>query len=140
MTRYQRRYSISPTCQLHNLLKYFPRSNGRIHSSQLRWETNTSPTPLSDDYRLEVYYRQGRNPKVYVSGGSFTSAEAVRKAPHQFSSDPELLKVHVCLSKYDWNETMLIAKTLVPWAMEWLFYYEVWLATGAWLGDEAPHS
>ncbi|MDY0295864.1 MAG: hypothetical protein RB296_00975 [Acidobacteriota bacterium] len=29
---------------------------------------------------------------------------------------------------------MIIAKTIVPWASEWLIFYELWLATGEWLG------
>lgn len=29
---------------------------------------------------------------------------------------------------------MLIANTIVPWTSEWLFYYEIWLATGQWHG------
>lgn len=29
---------------------------------------------------------------------------------------------------------MLIANTIVPWAVEWLFFYEVWLVTGEWGG------
>ncbi|HUG31987.1 MAG TPA: hypothetical protein VMM14_03765 [Acidimicrobiia bacterium] len=35
----------------------------------------------------------------------------------------------------EWNGSMLIANTLVPWIAEWLAHYEVWLATGGdWLG------
>ena len=29
---------------------------------------------------------------------------------------------------------MLIAETIVPWASEWLFYYEIWKGTGEWYG------
>ena len=31
--------------------------------------------------------------------------------------------------KYNW-----IADTIVPWAQEWLYYYEIWLATNEWCG------
>lgn len=27
-----------------------------------------------------------------------------------------------------------IANTIIPWTIEWLYYYELWLATGEWLG------
>jgi hypothetical protein len=32
-----------------------------------------------------------------------------------------------------------IADTLVPWASEWLFDYELWLATGEWYGGGIEH-
>lgn len=37
---------------------------------------------------------------------------------------------------------MFLAQTIVPWAAEWLFYYEVWLEDpeDRWFGPEAPHS
>ncbi len=34
---------------------------------------------------------------------------------------------------------MLVAYTIVPWLMEWLVYYEVWLITGQWEGGGIPH-
>jgi hypothetical protein len=38
------------------------------------------------------------------------------------------------LGNREWHESIPIADTLVPWASEWLLYYELWLATGEWLG------
>jgi len=29
---------------------------------------------------------------------------------------------------------MSIASTILPWASEWLFHYEIWRATGEWTG------
>jgi hypothetical protein len=34
----------------------------------------------------------------------------------------------------EWNQTKYLADTIVPWACEWLFHYEIWLATGIWRG------
>ena len=33
----------------------------------------------------------------------------------------------------------LIARYIVPWAAAWLYFYEVWLDLGVWLGPEVPH-
>jgi hypothetical protein len=38
----------------------------------------------------------------------------------------------------EWNSTMLIADTTVPWASEWLHYYECWHLDGIWRGSNAP--
>jgi hypothetical protein len=38
----------------------------------------------------------------------------------------------------EWNDTMLIADTIIPWAAEWLHDYECWHAFGEWRGRSAP--
>jgi uncharacterized protein len=34
----------------------------------------------------------------------------------------------------EWSPDEFIADKIIPWAIKWLFYYEVWLATGEWQG------
>lgn len=34
----------------------------------------------------------------------------------------------------EWDGDKLIAETILPWAAEWLFFFEGWMATGEWLG------
>ncbi len=34
----------------------------------------------------------------------------------------------------DWQPDQLIAETIIPWAAEWLFFYEGWLIDGHWAG------
>jgi hypothetical protein len=29
---------------------------------------------------------------------------------------------------------MPLAMTVIPWISEWLYFYELWLVTGEWLG------
>lgn len=38
----------------------------------------------------------------------------------------------------EWDNTMLIADRIVPWASEWLHYYEIWHLDGVWRGSNAP--
>ena len=43
----------------------------------------------------------------------------------------------LCLFRFkyhEWNATMSIAETMIPWTALWLYYYEIWHATGEWLG------
>ena len=43
--------------------------------------------------------------------------------------------------KYEWTFDTLVSKSIIPWAVEWLYYYEVWLATNEWCGGgEHPNS
>jgi len=34
----------------------------------------------------------------------------------------------------EWSNKLLIADTTIPWAGEWLFYYELWHVDGVWRG------
>ena len=35
---------------------------------------------------------------------------------------------------HEWHGGMAVAKTIIPWTVEWLACYEGWLATGEWAG------
>lgn len=59
--------------------------------------------------------------------------------PHIYPNpDPRCAKLpFLCL--YDprapeWHGGMAVAKTIIPWMVEWLACYEGWLATGTWAG------
>jgi hypothetical protein len=34
----------------------------------------------------------------------------------------------------EWTSKKCIAQTIIPWAIEWLFHYELWHLTGEWSG------
>ena len=34
----------------------------------------------------------------------------------------------------EWDGARMLADTVIPWVSEWLFYYEIWLATEKWCG------
>ena len=57
--------------------------------------------------------------------------------------DPNNQWVEICLYRYafEFSRYKLLANTVIPWIVEWLFYYEIWLTTGEWLGGgEHPQS
>lgn len=35
---------------------------------------------------------------------------------------------------------MFLAMKIVPWAAEWLLFYEIWTITGEWCGEGVGHS
>lgn len=37
-------------------------------------------------------------------------------------------------AKDEWDHSMLISETIVPWTLDWLACYELWLMTGRWTG------
>jgi hypothetical protein len=38
-----------------------------------------------------------------------------------------------------WEQNWHLHQTVIPWAAEWLLYYEMYLLTGKWLGKAASH-
>ena len=95
------------------------------------WLGELQPTQLSPAYSVRIRYRDTRSPVVHVLRPS------VSGAPHRYPDGS------LCLffpGDGDWISTSLIAQSIVPWAAEWLYFYECWRDTGTWFGDEAPHS
>jgi hypothetical protein len=62
----------------------------------------------------------------------------VIKLPHVYSSDTQYLCLHYPREK-KWTESQNIAVTIIPWAAEWLFHYEIWVITGTWNGGGTIH-
>ena len=55
--------------------------------------------------------------------------------PHNYDIDIENKMVRICLYRYsEFTSSKLLANTIVPWTIEWLYFYELWLTTGEWLG------
>lgn len=108
-----------------------------LRRGRLTWRGEVQPTPGSAVYTVKVIYSPPSPPKVFLE-----KPKLVRHAEHQ-SFNHVYPDGRLCL--YDprngeWAPEMGIAKTIVPWTVQWLFYYEIWLITGEWCGDEAPHS
>lgn len=98
------------------------------------------------NYQVAVlwdYQNLGIAPYVFIDepkirprdGGTFEDI------PHlQFdSANPE--NSALCLfdpAGREWDATLLIADTTVPWASEWLHHYECWHLDGIWRGANAP--
>jgi hypothetical protein len=116
----------------------FPTSTAAVSAGALWWTVDVRPTPLSREYRLKVELKRGRRPRVTVVAPVLI-APPRRRLPHTFVGD--FLCLHV---EAEWDGSYSLAATVVPWAVEWLLHYEVWLATDGrrWTGGghEPPRS
>jgi hypothetical protein len=105
-----------------------------IKRSCLSWVGELQPTPLSVHYTIGIEATPERRPRVSVI--SPVLVESAVELPHVFEDGC------LCLCfPWQWDHTKSIARTIVPWASEWLLFYELWKATGQWLGgghDERP--
>lgn len=129
----------SPGEQVNALHRRFPDATWRIVRNKVLGEGLFQPTPLSASYRLLFEYEcQGRHKyslKVTLSGENVRGLDRAG-FPHHYDIDKARNRVELCLYRggCQFNNRKLLAETIVPWAIEWLFYYEGWLATGVWHG------
>jgi hypothetical protein len=95
------------------------------------WLGTLTPAEYTATYELLIDHQIGKPPLAYVARPRLQLVEG-QTLPHVYS--PNILCLF--LGNREWHESIPIADTLVPWASEWLFFYELWLATGGeWLGE-----
>lgn len=122
--------------EIGQLKRYFP--SGRVVSEttdSLAWEIQLQPTELSRVYTIKLKYKVGEFPRVFV-----TNPFPLEKYPgkslleHVYSTSKQELCLYM-RGTGEWTRQKIIAKTVIPWAAEWLQFYELWLATGEWYGE-----
>lgn len=96
-------------------------------------EIDLQPSFFSETYTIKIIYKSNAFVKVYVVDKVLKIAHNRKKLPHVYNSEEQQL----CLyspSKKEWRSTQYIINTIIPWASEWLYYYELWLIDGNWYG------
>jgi hypothetical protein len=98
--------------------------------NNLIWRGRLQPAPLNLAYEVEISYHYFYHPKTQVLNPNLETRNG-EVIPHMYGQK------YLCLYRpeyKEWSASMCIANVIVPWASLWLFYYEVWLATGEWKG------
>ncbi|MEQ8158309.1 MAG: hypothetical protein ABRQ36_06660 [Mesotoga sp.] len=116
--------------QYSHLKQTFPGFKCTAKCGELRISGQISPTTISSTYTFTLNYRLQSRPRVRIIEPKLEKPGG-RNPPHLLSDGS------LCLyypKHYEWKPTMLIGETIIPWTSLWLFYYEVWLATGTWFG------
>ncbi|WP_369769458.1 hypothetical protein [Flavobacterium sp. WC2416] len=102
--------------------------------SQIFWEGKLKSSPLGDEYLVRVTYKKDDSPKIYVlEPKELKLPEGKNKLEHVYDHKKQKLCLYYPKAK-EWNDTKTIASTIMPWTMEWLYHYEMWLITDEWLG------
>jgi len=96
------------------------------------WEGTIQPTPLSAIYTVRVTYGDWKSPRVFVA---YPKLEPRTDAaiPHLYEDDSLCLYLPA-----EWSASEeYLSRTILPWAVLWLFHYERWRITGVWHGGGA---
>ncbi len=132
--RYGRSPKLSVAQQFVNLrANPISSGTGTINREGIVWHCQLSPTPLSCVYSIRIEYGRGKPPEVIVESPNLHLIAAGRRVPHVYSENP----MRLCLyrpKRGQWAPSMLLDRTVVPWTVTWLFYFEEWLRTGEWRG------
>lgn len=98
---------------------------------------NLQPTEESKCYKVLLEYKNlQRKPQLYLD---ISDLKIKNKAdiPHKYGINEVNGKEYVNMCLYygkEWSYTMKISETIIPWAAEWIYFFEIWLITGKWCG------
>lgn len=116
----------------------WPDYDCRIERNRLVIRGPAKPATICCVYRVRIQYTLGGAPMISVDEPQLRPRKPGGKIPHVYGQDRPCLYLP---KAREWNPSMAIADTIVPWLYLWLFHYEVWHATGEWLGGgEHPPS
>ena len=129
---------ISLALQSYYIKRMCPNWQSHITKSKLICEGCIKPIELSKQYKVKLIYILGKKPRITLVEPLLELNFEGKRAPHLYTED--LLCVYHPI-RNEWNSSKIIADTIIPWISLWLYYYEVWLATGIWKGGgEHPPS
>lgn len=126
----------TPIEQLIELKKKYVVEKNNLKHNSFSCQLLVRPTPLSIEYTLKVVFEPDQNVpfSVYVVNPKpLKLAESATRLEHVYDNQ----KQRLCLyrpGKKQWDRSMLLSETAIPWAIEWLYFYEIWVSTGKWLG------
>lgn len=120
--------------QISAIKSKYAHSNHKYDYKQKKFNVflKLKPTDDSIEYIVELVCSVGsKKLDVFVRHPNIEEIAEGKSIPHRYPSKA------LCLfyPYYDeWRKNDLWADTIVPWCSLWLFYFEIWIITGEWLG------
>jgi len=109
------------------------RGEGTLRIGKFRFRYYAQPTPISRQYQIEILYSRYKRPNVFVLEPDLLALADGRKLPHVYQQKPPDLCLYMP-NTGEWSPEKLISRTILPWSVVWLYYFENWLATDNWAG------
>lgn len=112
------------------------------------WKTSLSPRPWSASKQVFVAVGELRPfergavyvtrieydglvvPRIWVESPELVRRSDDEEIPHMYDQE----RICCFMPREDWSGDMTIARYIPPRASQWLFWYELWHATGIWYG------
>jgi hypothetical protein len=124
---------LSMAIQAAGLRGLFPQGQTASSHNAVSWLGEIRPTDYGRIYTVELKYKRGSLPHVWVREPNLHLLAGERELPHVYPETEEL-----CLYFPGcgfWTPAKPIAFTIMQWASLWLNYFELWLVTNEWHGQ-----
>lgn len=127
--------TLNVTQQYHALKRDFSFGVTKVIGiNEISWQGKLKSSPIGDEYEIKLTYKKNFPPKVYVLEPSpLKLPPGAIKLEHVYDHKKQQLCLYYPKAK-EWNEKKTISSTIMAWAIEWLYHYEIWLITGKWQG------
>src|SRR5262249_40078419 len=111
------------------------------------WEGTVCPIALP--YRIRITYFTRRHFRSWTLTNPYISVVVLdpplgsdprgtgERVPHIYALGCPPAYPRLCLydpTNDEWTPASPIAATIIPWTIDWLYYYEEWVRTGEWKG------
>lgn len=107
--------------------------------NHLKWRGEYTSPVSGELYTISLQYSLGDTPKVKIPKPKLELVEGCKTLPHYYTKSHTLCLYHPLSG--DWTPTMKLSDTTIPWSINWIRYYEMWLLSGGkWFGSEYPHT
>ena len=120
--------------QKSDILHKYPKTKFRILGNMATFEMWFQPSPVSPFYKVFIYYPKYGELEVWTHIENYDAIKE-KNIPHIYIKNDTKKRLKLCLYYGDeFKRGMLITESIIPWTVEWLHFFEIWLATGKWLG------
>lgn len=127
------RRGFSAATQLEKVLEYPAFKVIKSGGNSFHVEATVMPSAVSKSYDIKITFDKYDGVRVYVINEILKVASNRKKLPHVYSHNEQRLCLY-SIAKQEWTREKLIASTIIPWTVKWLFFYEAWLIDGQWYG------
>jgi len=125
------------------MMAVWPSLDSKIECGLLVVTGVVQPSAITRPYRVRLTYREFGYPKVYVLSPKLVrrAQEPTKPIPHTYddSTAGQERPCVYCPYGREWTPVRPLATSIMPWLLSWLVDYEIWLATGEWLGGGVSH-
>ncbi|WP_282073992.1 hypothetical protein [Polaribacter atrinae] len=107
-----------------------------IKQNKLICKGVVKPTEYSKEYSIRIDYDGINSPKVYIIEPEIEYSDDI----HIYPKEGNLCLYHQETDNFYWDyRKHNIFDTIIPWALEWFIFYELYRITGKWEHPFKPH-
>ena len=119
--------------QADGLRRLFPFGKTAMNHNCVSWHGEIVPDEYGRTYTIELRYKRGSYPKIWVRNPDLKKLADGRRLPHVYSQELQELCLYLPGCGF-WTVEKPVASTIMFWACLWLYYFELWLITNEWHG------